>query len=180
MTERKAGLAVTFEAKAVGETGEFDAYVSDWRTDRGMDRVMPGAFTKSLAARPAMSVKMLRDHNPSRLCGTWLAFSPDSRGLHAKGRLILGSHEGADAYALMKAGALDACSIGYVPVRARKDHTKGERLLEEVDLREVSLVTWGMNESALISSVKHSLTNPAEARRLVAALDRATAALKGK
>lgn len=180
MNENKAGLTVTFDAKDVGDDGVFEGYASTYSVDQGRDRVVPGAFRKSLQHRPASRVKMLRDHDPRQLIGAWTDMSEDSKGLFVRGRVIKETRGGEEAHALMKAGALDSMSIGFISRRDRMDRTKGERLLEEIDLREVSLVTFAMNEAATVSRVKHSIQNPSEARRMVAALDRATAALRGE
>lgn len=180
MTETKAGSVLTFEAKAVGDGGEFEGYASTYTVDQGRDRVVAGAFAESLRARPAARVKMLRDHDPRQLIGTWQALAEDSKGLHARGRIILETQAGREAHALMKAGALDGLSIGFLTLRDRVDRAKGERLLEVIDLREISLTAFPMNEAATVSRVKHGLHNPYDARRLVAAINRATAALKGR
>lgn len=180
MTQTKAGLVLPFEAKAVDDGGTFEGYASTYTVDQGRDRVVPGAFRKSLVDRPAFRVKMLRDHDPRQLIGVWTDLAEDSQGLHARGRIVMETQAGREAHALMKAGALDAMSIGFRTLRDRLDKAKNERLLEEIDLREISLTGFPMNEAATVSRVKHSLHNPAEARRLVAALDRAAAALKGR
>ncbi|WP_267422834.1 HK97 family phage prohead protease [Methylobacterium sp. GC_Met_2] len=177
MSENKAGAVLPIEAKAVGDAGEFEGYASTYGVDQGRDRVVPGAFAESLRIRGAARVKMLRDHDPRQLIGVWTAAAEDGRGLHVKGRVILETQAGREAHALMKAGALDSLSIGYRTVRHRMDRKSGERLLEAVDLREISLTGFPMNEAATVSHVKHTLNDPAQARRLVQALDRATAAL---
>jgi uncharacterized protein len=177
VSETKAGAVLPIEAKAIGDTGEFEGYASTYGVDQGRDRVLPGAFAASLSARPAARVKMLRDHDPRQLIGVWIAAAEDSRGLHVKGRVITETQAGREAHALMKAGALDSLSIGYRTIRHRMDRKSGERLLEVVDLREISLTGFPMNEAATVSHVKTTLHDPAQARRLVLALNRAAAAL---
>lgn len=177
MTQTKAGLVLTFEAKAVGDGGEFEGYASTYTVDQGRDRVVAGAFADSLRSRPAARVKMLRDHDPRQLIGVWTDLAEDSKGLLARGRIVMETQAGREAHALMKAGALDGLSIGFRTLRDRLDKTKGERLLEVIDLREISLTGFPMNEAATVSRVKHTINDSDEARRLVSALDRATAAL---
>jgi len=52
----------------------------------------------------------------------------------------------------MKAGALKGLSIGYPIVKAAA--ANGARLLKEIKLAEVSLVTFPMNPEAQVLSVK--------------------------
>ncbi len=51
----------------------------------------------------------------------------------------------------MAAGAIDGLSIGYRTLRAERD-AKGQRLLAELDLWEVSLVTFPMLPEARVSA----------------------------
>ena len=53
--------------------------------------------------------------------------------------------------ALLAAGAIDGLSIGYRTVRAERDG-KGQRLLSELELWEVSLVTFPMLPEARVSA----------------------------
>jgi HK97 family phage prohead protease len=54
----------------------------------------------------------------------------------------------------MRAGALDGLSIGYRTVRGRTDARTGVRNLYEVDLWEISVVTFPMLPEARVSAVK--------------------------
>jgi HK97 family phage prohead protease len=171
------GATVEFDIKAVGEDGTFTGYAATFgNEDLGKDVVVSGAFSKSLARRPALKVKMLRSHDPSEPIGVWTELKEDSRGLLAKGKLILDTVKGAETYALMKAGALDALSIGYRTLKDRFDRVKGLRFIEEADLFEVSVVTFPMNPRAAVSAVKG--LDPDRAGEFVRALQRATAALR--
>jgi HK97 family phage prohead protease len=93
--------------------------------------------------------------------------------LKATGRLILETVKGRETYALLKAGALDGLSIGYRTKKETFDRTKNVRLLHELELHEISIVTFPMLPSATISRVKHT-----DFSRLVQAINRATAALQ--
>lgn len=155
--QHKHGAAVEFDIKAIGDDGLFVGYASVYGVkDRGGDIVMPGAFTKSLQKYPANKVKMLYQHSASEPIGTWLKFEEDAHGLKGQGRLILETAKGREVHALLKAGAVDGLSIGYRTVRDAIDRAKGARLLHELELREVSIVTFPMNEDATVSSVKTS------------------------
>lgn len=174
----EAGLALELDVKAVSDEGTFEGYASVFnKADLGRDVVRPGAFGKSLQSRPAARVKMLRQHFSDDPIGIWTALAEDSHGLHVKGRLIRQTAKGAETYALMKEGALDGLSIGFRTIRDSFDRPKGLRYLEEVDLREISIVTFPMLPDATVSAVKAS-GSPERARAIVAALHRASAALR--
>jgi HK97 family phage prohead protease len=100
--------------------------------------------------------KMLWQHNPSIIVGKFLEIREDEHGLWVKGTLILEVEKGREAYALMKAGELDAMSVGF-NIASAGAGSRG-RLIEEADLWEISLVTWGANPEALITSVKSIAT----------------------
>lgn len=169
--------AFDFDTKAVSAEGEFVGYGAVFNNqDMGRDIIMPGAFTKSLTRRPASQVKMLRQHNSDEPIGIWTDLSEDGKGLRAKGKLILETVKGAETYALMRAGALDGLSIGFRSVKDRFDRAKGVRYLEELDVPEISIVTFPLNPRATVSTVKGH--DPERARALVAAINRAKEALR--
>jgi HK97 family phage prohead protease len=172
----ETGLALEIDTKAVSDSGEFEGYASRFnQVDQGRDIVRPGAFAKSLANRPAGKVRMLRGHSTDEPIGVWIDLAEDSQGLRVKGRLIRETVKGAETYALMKEGALDGLSIGYRTVRDTFDRQKKLRFLEEVDLREISVVVFPMLESARVSTVKGE---PDEQLAVVNAIRRWEAALR--
>jgi len=117
--------------------------------DSGGDRILKGAFARTLQAR---TPKMVWQHDMGDPIGRWTEVGEDDRGLYVEGELTLGATKGRDAYELLKAGALDGLSIGYVTKQFDMD---GEvRDLKEIDLFEVSPVTIAMNELASITHVK--------------------------
>ena len=143
------------ELKALSEAGEFEGYASVFGVaDQGGDIVMPGAFRASLINRPAQKVKMLWQHDTYKPIGQWLEVREDNRGLFVKGRLLLDLEKGKEAHTLLMAGALDGLSIGYRTVQAEYDRDTEIRHLKEVELREISLVTFPMLEVAGVSLVK--------------------------
>jgi HK97 family phage prohead protease len=171
------GFALDLDVKAVSEEGEFTGYAAVFNNeDIGRDVILPNAFTKSLQRRPAGKVKMLRQHDPEEPIGVWLDLAEDKKGLRAKGKLILETVKGRETYALMRAGALDGLSIGFRTIKDRFDRAKGIRYLEEIDVPEISIVTFPMNPRATVSTVKGH--DPERARALVAAINRAKEALR--
>lgn len=159
--EEKHHVEVFSEIKAMHETdpekGTFEGYGSIFKnTDLGNDVIMPGAFTKSLANTGAKGVKLLYQHKSDMPIGVFDEISEDSSGLRVKGRLALNTQAGREAYELMKMGALDGLSIGFRvnPKAIEYDNKKRTRYIKEVDLMEISLVTFPMNPKARIRSVK--------------------------
>ena len=135
--------------------GAFEGYASVFgREDQGRDVVMPGAFRRALARRGAAGIRMLWHHDPREPIGVWTAIAEDARGLLARGRLVLEVGRGREALALIRAGAVDGLSIGFRTVRSRTDARTGVRQLLELDLWEISLVTFPMNDAARISEAK--------------------------
>lgn len=122
-------------------------------TDQGGDVVLSGAYGKSLAALRAKGrgVKMLWQHNPTEPIGVWDEVREDGKGLYVKGRLLPDVSRAREAAALISAGAIDGLSIGYRTVAAEKD-AKGRRLLSELELWEVSLVTFPMLPEARVGA----------------------------
>ena len=64
--------------------------------------------------------------------------------------------KGREAAALVTAGAIDGLSIGYRTVKAERDG-KGQRLLSELELWEVSLVTFPMLPEARVAAKAEAL-----------------------
>lgn len=121
--------------------------------DQGNDVVSAGAYAASLAALKARggSVKMLWQHDPAQPIGVWDEVREDARGLIVSGRLLESVEKGREAKALIEAGAIDGLSIGYRTRRASKNE-KGQRVLTELELWEVSLVTFPMLPSARVAA----------------------------
>ena len=154
----RATLNVSAEIKAEDEqTGTFSGYGSVFgNVDLGNDVIEEGAFAKSLAKRGAKGIKLLWQHNMDEPIGIFEEILEDRKGLKVKGRLALGTQRGREAYELMKMGALDGLSIGYRvdPKGMRWDESSKKRYLSEVDLMEISAVTFPMNPKARVSAVK--------------------------
>lgn len=121
--------------------------------DQGGDVVQRGAYARSLKALAAerRAVKMLWQHDPAQPIGIWDEVREDDGGLYVKGRLLESVEKGREAAALIAAGALDGLSIGYRTVKAVKND-RGQRLLTELELWEVSLVTFPMLPSARVAA----------------------------
>jgi HK97 family phage prohead protease len=119
---------------------------------------------------------MLYQHSAHEPLGVWETIREDARGLYVRGRLTLDVPRVNDVRALIADGALDGLSIGFRTVRARRDSQTGHRLLTEVELWEISVVTFpllagsgvtGIGEkSAQALRSKPQLSSPASAMRI--------------
>ena len=120
-----------------------EGYASLWgAADLNGDVVQAGAFAESLAKTGAEGVRMLHQHEGRAVVGVWDEVAEDARGLFVRGRIEDWSPEARFAQALSRAEAMDGLSIGYRTARARREGRL--RVLSEVELWEVSLVTFPM------------------------------------
>ncbi|PZQ51647.1 MAG: HK97 family phage prohead protease [Rhodovulum sulfidophilum] len=137
----------------LGEGAEITGYASLFgAVDQGGDVVAAGAYGRSLTRLAAAGgkVKMLWQHDPAQPIGVWDDVREDGRGLFVRGRILTEVRAGQEALALLRAGAIDGLSIGYRTITAEK--RTGGRLLHEVELWEVSLVTFPMLPGARASA----------------------------
>ncbi len=164
-------LVFESEIKAESNKGIFTGYGSIFgNEDQGNDIMQKGAFTKSLVNRPVSKVKMLYQHKTDEPIGVFTEIYEDSKGLFVKGQLAMGTQKGREAYELLKMGALDGMSIGFradPEKQGYNENKRGVRTLKEVDLMEISLVTFPMNESALIETVKGNAKNIREWEKIL-------------
>lgn len=168
-----------FDEVAKVEGGvEIKGYASFFdAVDQGNDVVQRGAYGASLIALKAAGrgVKMLWQHDPAQPIGVWDEVREDTRGLFVKGRILQSVEKGREAIALIEAGAIDGLSIGYRTVKAAKN-TKGQRLLQELELWEVSLVTFPMLPSARVGAKAGTIEPLGEILREMAGVFDAAAA----
>ncbi|MGX1099968.1 HK97 family phage prohead protease [Amorphus sp. MBR-141] len=159
----------------VSVDGSFSGYATLFgRADLSGDVVAPGAFAAGLAAKGAGAVKLLYQHDPAEPIGRWLTIAEDARGLFVRGRLTTETTRAREVRALMREGVLDGLSIGFRTVRARTDRATGHRILMEVDLWEISIVTFPMLPEARARAAKAaSVSVAADRARLAAGFRRA-------
>lgn len=150
--------------------GAFSGYGAAFgNVDSYGDVIKQGAFRRTLreAKKSGRWPAMLAQHGGWGMSsddfmpiGIWTSMEEDEKGLYVEGKLALDTQRGRDAYALLKMQprpALDGLSIGYIAKKFTVG-TKPEeprRLLEDVDLLEISLVTWPANGLSRIDSVKN-------------------------
>lgn len=185
MADWNYGLEMKFcrlgEAVAVEGGARIEGYASLFGvSDQGGDVVLAGAYRKSLDRLRAegRQVKMLWQHDPAQPIGVWDDIREDAKGLWVRGRILADVAKGREAAALIAAGAIDGLSIGYRTITAEKD-TKGQRLLREVELWEVSLVTFPMLPQARVGA-KADMAMAETLRDLAAAVTDARRRLAGQ
>ncbi len=174
MDHLETGLIEVKFSQTSSEEGTFTGYGAVFgNIDSHGDIIEKGAFKNSLREWEGKGKlpKMLLQHggffgpvDDMLPVGKWTSMEENSKGLKVEGKLFaLNTDRGALLYEGLKSGELDGLSIGYRSKKHRMG-TKPQdptRWLEEVDLKEVSIVTWGSNDRALISGVKSlELSNP--------------------
>jgi HK97 family phage prohead protease len=143
------------QVKDVSDTGTFEGYGSIFgNVDSYGEKVMPGAFSDSLAKHHKSGTKplMLWQHNPSQPIGVWEDLAEDGKGLKGTGRFVMETAKGREVHALLKAGAVRGLSIGYREIKTEPDGAV--RLLKELDLLEISIVSFPANTRANVTAVK--------------------------
>jgi HK97 family phage prohead protease len=161
-------FACALQVKALAGDGVFSGYASVFNAlDQQNEIVAAGAFARTLrqAARQNRTPALLWMHDPTAPIGLWQSVREDQNGLAVEGRLALRTQKGAEAYELLKLGALTGLSIGYRVVSSRIDPKRKARVLTDVDLFEISLVTFPANEAARVSDVKTPTTGKGVALR---------------
>jgi HK97 family phage prohead protease len=150
-------MSCALRVKTLGGDGIFTGYASVFgELDQQNEIVAAGAFKRTLAKwrRQGRTPALLWMHDPTQPIGIWQSIHEDANGLLVEGRLALRTQKGGEAFELLKLGALTGLSIGYRVVASQIDAGRKARILTDVDLFEVSLVTFPANEAARVSEVK--------------------------
>ena len=137
--------------------GTIEGYASLFgAVDQARDMVMPGAFRETLKQRGLRKIPMLFQHDPAEPVGVWLELAEDFRGLFARGKLIPDVRRASELLALLRAGAVDGLSIGYRTQRGVIEPRTRVRKLYQVDLWEISIVTFPLLDGARVAAVKQA------------------------
>ena len=150
-------LDFDFSVKALSDSGGFQGYGSVFGVKDVYDEIVaPGAFADSLTAQKAKGrlPAMLWQHRSAEPLGVWGSMIEDNLGLKVDGQLALSTVRGAEAYSLLKMGAISGLSIGYMTREDSFDRVTGVLTLKRVELYEVSLCTFPANDAARVQGVK--------------------------
>jgi HK97 family phage prohead protease len=158
-TDGREVRSYALQIKAAGEDGSIEGYGSVFgNKDSYNDVIEKGAFAASIKShQDSKSMPaMLWQHDAEQPIGVWTEISEDANGLHMRGKLAMGTVKGKEAHELAKMGALNGLSIGFIA--KGWDYAPGGdvRSLTELELWEVSLVTFPANTKARITGVKSS------------------------
>ncbi len=159
---------IPFDIKGLNDGGEIKGYGAAFNNvDHGKDMLLPGAFTKTLLKHEQQKTMptFLYAHDIKEPVGDWFKMGQDSTGLATEGKIWVGDGipRAQQAYRLAKSTGAKGLSMGYVTKKADFNSKTGVRGLIEVDLHEVSIVTFPMNEKAIVTGVK-SLFKDAEGK----------------
>lgn len=146
-----------FKADTIDESGVFTGYGSVFDVlDSYKEIVVRGAFNESLAAHKSKGTMpaMLWQHRSGEPMGVYTQMEEDAIGLKVSGQIAMKTQRGAEAYELLKMGAISGLSIGFVPREEAYDKVTGVTTLKRVDLWELSLVTFPANDAARVQGVK--------------------------
>lgn len=147
-----------FEVKEVDEEGHFSGYASVYNIiDAYRERVAPGAFANSLRKWQTRGrlPPALWQHRPAEPVGPFTKMVEDERGLYTEGQLLVKEVQRArEARALMKTKTVDGMSIGFNSIIEEYDKVENLMTLKEIDLWEVSIVTFPANTESLITEVR--------------------------
>lgn len=142
------------EIKEISDEGYFSGYgsvfdvIDDWD-----DVIVRGAFAETLQKKTPV---MLWQHDSAEPIGVYERIREDEIGLWLEGRLLLDIEKGREAYILLKNRAIRGLSIGFLPLAwewETRDNRR-VRVLKDIDLWEVSLVTFPANSKAVVDEVK--------------------------
>jgi len=138
-----------FEVRETSEGMTFEGYAALFDSPSEplpfIERIAPGAFTRSLKSRN--EIKMLWNHDTGEVLGSTragtLQLTEDDRGLKVWA-MLPNTTTGRDAAELIRRGDVDSMSFGFsVPRDGDSWSTDGaERTLHEIRLHEVSIVAF--------------------------------------
>lgn len=149
----------SFELKGVTDAGTFTGYASVFGVkDDGYDIVEKGAFAQTLADLGVKNrkVPMLWAHDSRMPIGHYTTLREDDKGLWVEGKFAKGVAKADEIHLLMKEGVIDGLSIGFRTKVYKINTDTGIRHLQQVDLFEISCVTFPMNDVSRVVGVKSS------------------------
>lgn len=147
---------LSLEIKALAEDGSFEGLAAVYgNLDAQGDRIEPGAF----AAAEGQQIPLLFAHKADQPVGI-ATVTNTAQGLMVKGKLLLDTVAGAEAYSRMKSGVLKALSVGFSLPGDGWQLKAGVRHISRAVLREISLVVFGANPGALVTAVKDDAGAP--------------------
>ncbi len=121
--------------------------------DLTSDIIKPGAFSNTIKGKHGKNIKVLWQHRVDEPIGKITKAVEDEKGLFIKAEMPKEHSKVRDVAALIKSGVIDAMSIGFA-VEDSDVSRSGIRTIKEINLFEVSFVTFPANPKATISDIK--------------------------
>ena len=153
-------LTIPFELKNIGDDQDakhffFEGYASTFgNEDLVGDVVQRGAFNKSLMVKQPV---LLWQHDSYEPIGVPAQISEDEHGLFLRGKLPKDDDfVRGRVMPQLKVGSIKSMSIGFRIVDSEYDPQREVRTLKELDLVEVSLVSFPANPEAQVTAVKQA------------------------
>ncbi|QEK38052.1 HK97 family phage prohead protease [Candidatus Cytomitobacter indipagum] len=139
------------EIKNINEDGLFYGYASTFNEiDLKGDIILPNAF--KAAIRDFSDIDMLFQHDFGIPLGKWIEIEENNVGLHVTGKIFKNLYMGEEIYNMIREKKICGLSIGFKPIMYETDGNV--RRLTKIDLREISIVRFPANRSALINKVE--------------------------
>jgi HK97 family phage prohead protease len=150
--------AYTFHELKTEGNGVFSGYASAYAKDLQGDKIQPGAFGQSIAAKKG-KVPILYNHDSdSPPIGFSTSLAEDGKGLLLAGQLATATTAGNDAYEMLKmaadVGFRMGMSIGFMANDWDWDDESNLRTIKEIDLWEVSITPFPAQPKAYVADVK--------------------------
>lgn len=143
-----------FSVKEMDDNGKFTGYASIFgKVDLQGEVVERGSFSRTIKNRKGDPFPVLWQHNPEKPIGLAVVEEDDKGLLVSDGTLDLNISQAKDAYHATKSKIVRGMSIGF---KVTKDSwgKDGVRKLKEINLFEVSLVTFPAQPLARIRTIK--------------------------
>jgi len=138
-------------------TGYFSAFNN---IDSDKDKIMPGAFTKTIKERGPSGtdeIRHLLQHDAWSVLGKPQVLVEDKKGLYFETKIVLTSY-GQDTLKLYEAGVYNQHSIGYRVIEEKKVLNDQDEIeyweLKEIMLYEGSTVTFAANKETPFLGLK--------------------------
>ena len=123
--------------------------------DHHNDIVSMGSFNNSIQKFVSgKSIPLLWQHMHDKPIGNIEQILEDEYGLYIVAKILPNITYGREALELIKSGIICCFSIGFNPMKHYYDYDQDARIIEEIDLWEVSLVTFPANEHSSITAFR--------------------------
>lgn len=157
--EYRSLSVLNIEVKSEGTDMYLEGYALTYNVlDSYNDIIKEGAASKSIA-KEGKRVKFCYQHNFDKIAGKVVELREDSQGVFVRIKVGKGMW-GREVRALIEDESIDELSIGFITIKASYDE-ENVRIIQELELREVSIVSRAANKEAKITNIelKSDLSN---------------------